>query len=527
MEGCRLCLKNSENLFYIYEYKNKRLIWEMIVEIVPELKDVLCEFDDQTSCFVCFDCFEIVLKAIELRRFSIENNKSQKPDKKPNIENIKIEKDSNDEDDEYDNFHLQNVSVVIERISENEESSSHEQHKSSSTRRSRARTSNRRKIHTKREYSDDSMNDEYSSAKSCSRDRSQKRSAKHQKSCIFCRKSFSSNHLLRYHYDFEHEDKNLTFACSFCNRKAMEEVQFRDHAFTEHQIELDSESILEYIVRSRHDRNIFECDICPEKFRAKSRIEHHLVLVHLKEADMRNKSCSICDNAYNSEESVRRHYDQVHKNEKRTYSCNKCFETFTNDYRLRRHRKDAHGVIPKICNICSAEFSTKREFGLHQYLHCDYLAENRDPVKFECILCSFYTYDQNELYDHLPFHTKDFEQNERLIVCINCNTVIRNFENLHSHTGDHNEYLTHECLKCNKKFAMGTKLLKHLMRHDESSLLRCPHSGCSFSTLEKYSLDIHIKHKHENVVLHLCQICGTSFSERASLKSELGLAFDH
>ncbi|XP_070496230.1 PR domain zinc finger protein 5-like [Chironomus tepperi] len=517
MEGCRLCLKNSENLFYIYEYKNKRLISEMIVEIIPELKEVICEFNDQVSCFVCYDCFEVIVKAIELRRFSIDNNKSQRIDKKPILQNIKIEKEESDVED-YDHFHLQNVSVVIERLSDNDDQPFIEHNKSSRRSRSEKRAA-RRAVQTKQEYSDESMDEEEVYRRETSSRRGIKKEK--EKACLYCRKSFISNNLLRYHYDFEHDDKKLQFGCKECNKRFLEEDLFSKHVFLEHQIELNSEEVLDYAMRVKQEKNNYECEICVEKFKTKSKIEHHIVLDHLRDSDVKNKSCSICMETYDDEDSVRKHYEIVHKNEKRTYSCNKCFETFTNEYRLRRHRKDVHGVLPKICNICNAEFSTKREFNLHQYLHCDYLAENRDPVKFECILCSFYTYDQNELYDHLPFHTKDFDQDERLIVCINCNTVVKNFECLHSHTGDHNEYLTHECLKCNKKFAMGSKLLKHLMRHDESTLLRCPHSDCNFSTLEKYSLDIHVKHKHENVVLHLCQICGTSFSERASLKNHI------
>lgn len=503
-----MCLKNSENLFYMYEYKNKRLISEMILEIIPELTEIINEYDDQKSYFVCSSCYDIIVKSCELRRLSIENNRNQKSiESKPVIPNIKVEKTDSEEDYSYE--FTQNVSAVIE--TDNEEQPAYDNE--IKTRRSRKA---RRTVQLKQELSDDSSTNGFRSSLDGSISR---KSIKREKSCIYCRKSFTSNHLLKYHYDFEHEDKKLLFSCKMCSTKGLDEDDFKIHSLNEHQIELDAESIVEYVARVR-ERSNFQCDICLEKFNTKSRIEHHLVYKHLKSPDVKNKSCSVCNISFSNEHSVLKHYDQIHKNLKRTYSCNKCSEDYTNEYRLRRHKKEAHGVMPKVCTVCNAEFSTKREFNLHSYLHCDYLAENQDPVKFECILCSFYTFDQNELYNHLPYHTKDFEQNERLIVCINCNTVVRNFECLHSHTGDHNEYLTHECLKCNKKFAMGTKLLKHLMRHDESSLLRCPHAGCSFSTLEKYSLDIHVKHRHENVVLHLCQICGASFSERASLKSK-------
>ncbi|KAG5681647.1 hypothetical protein PVAND_011062 [Polypedilum vanderplanki] len=338
--------------------------------------------------------------------------------------------------------------------------------------------------------------------------------------CHVCNKTFARRDSMLSHIRKTHEIFAGNMRCDMCFNKDGTIKIFRIKAM------LEKHMMTEHLgIEQLKDTGYLQCDECKTTYTLFQDLQSHAFYVHNRviseKPEQPRKRCPFCGETFATKHQLSVHYDDIHPDERKRFSCDQCSETFMREHKLETHKNRVHGDNIRKCSICDLNFPNKQDFILHKYMHCDYLAENRDPVKFECVLCSFNTYDQEELYSHLPYHIREFDQTEKVIVCINCTKIIDCYETLHSHTGDHNENVTHVCLKCNKKFVMGTKFLKHLMKHDDDLLFKCKFENCRFKTSEKYLLDAHTKHKHENIVFHLCQICGQSFSTRGSLKSHI------
>lgn len=200
------------------------------------------------------------------------------------------------------------------------------------------------------------------------------------------------------------------------------------------------------------------------------------------------------------------------------YPCTQCSSSFSKKFQLQDHLKRIHSALK--CDICDMDFENRKDLNLHNYLHCDYLVEYKEEIKFECILCPFSTRNKNELNNHIPCHLRDFETDERPLICLNCSKIIEDYDTLQSHSEVHNEKVTHQCLKCNKKFVLGIKLLEHLKKHFDRERNACPYENCSFAPKARSDLENHIKYKHEKITMHLCQICGKSFAANAFLQSK-------
>lgn len=534
MEVCRLCLKESYQLLSIFEYKNTEQITKTIMTTIPEIRIFKT---DQLSKYICIDCYKVIINFQVLKELSLKNDKLQKSlliDTKPF--NIKIEHedgiddssivfsynsylDNNDEGGDDDNeylsskYDLKPLSVNLERLSDI---------------KTQVQTGSKRK------RNDDATVREQEILKL---------------KCDLCAKSFRNRGQLENHMSRHLNNDDDVFSCHVCLRMFQRRDSLLAHIRRTHDMyaghlrcdlcmcekgttkmfrlkaKLETHMMVEHlgVRKCSKGSKYFQCSDCSTTYSLFRDLQSHAFFVHNKiineEPEKRLKKCRFCDETFPTKHQLSCHYDHVHAEERKKHPCSICSQAFMSEDRLEWHIKKIHGTCQRKCTICNIEFSQKRDFVLHKYFHCDYLTEYNEPIKFECILCSFYTFDQEQLYNHLPSHLKDFEQNDKMIiVCINCSKIIDNFDVLHTHTGEHNENITHKCLKCEKKFVMGTKLLKHLMKHDEVVMKLCPYENCKYKSSEKFKLDAHILHKHKNIVSHLCNICGNSFSSRGTLK---------
>ena len=73
-------------------------------------------------------------------------------------------------------------------------------------------------------------------------------------------------------------------------------------------------------VQDEQNVNHFHCKKCKTFFRSKAQQEKHVLLVHVKE---KNIKCDICQKPFGYENNLRRHVKTVHGNTK-NFPCNLC-----------------------------------------------------------------------------------------------------------------------------------------------------------------------------------------------------------
>lgn len=356
----------------------------------------------------------------------------------------------------------------------------------------------------------------------------------------------------------DNNDFSSYYECKDCLTSFLEFEDLRMHLLFVH----DKEGIRENYNRiknssnrvggkvTKHKNSIkFMCDICEQtgiknEYNVKAHLQEHILVEHLGADDkaMKYFDCEKCNESFIYFDEYQTHLFYSHDkviNERRKsndyeilklktnakkYSCEICSMEFFKENRLFDHMKKTHNIGFK-CLKCNLNFKTKKELIFHNNIHVDYVRVLSEDVemKYECILCGFKSSIENELYQHLPSHLSDFAENvNRILVCNNCSTIIKDYDALHSHLGVHNEKVTHECLKCNgRRFPMGVRLLRHLNKHKINEKLKCDYENCTFTCATRPQMKDHVKHKHYKEVVHLCATCGASFGQPGSLRNHI------
>lgn len=363
------------------------------------------------------------------------------------------------------------------------------------------------------------------------------------------------------------------FKCSDCRASYLKISDLRTHLFFVHEKDTKNNVFVidgnEHMRRntkskkSKHKNKAhFFCDVCQQKglkklFHAKARLQEHILVEHLRILDKPNDKmkyfdCDVCNESFIFFDEFQTHVYFAHRRKiaekeavllepneylqsfeksdilkrkpnAKKYSCDLCAMGFLKESRLVDHMSKNHEIGFK-CVKCNVKFKSKKDLLLHNNIHVDYvrLIPEEIEMKYECILCGFNCTQENELYQHLPAHLSDFSEDVRILVCNNCSTIIKDYEALHSHLTVHNEKVTHECLKCNgKRFPMGARLLRHLMKHKINEKLKCDYENCTFSCATRPQMKDHVKHKHFKEVVHLCSTCGASFGQPGSLRNHI------
>ena len=73
-----------------------------------------------------------------------------------------------------------------------------------------------------------------------------------------------------------------------------------------------SEIVAEYVshVKSVHEREIFECSICHEKFSRRNSMNRHMKSVHERKKSF---ECNLCDSKFAQKVTLNRHMKAVHE----------------------------------------------------------------------------------------------------------------------------------------------------------------------------------------------------------------------
>lgn len=336
-----------------------------------------------------------------------------------------------------------------------------------------------------------------------------------KRTCKICKNVFTRSETMIYHMKTVHRSNN-NYSCELCEQTGVTK-SFNIKAKLQEHLMVDHLGISD----SNEDSNkYYECEICYDSYLKFDELQSHSIFVHSKPLYRNDTSKKI-------KRKFKEDLDTVDsaKEESGQFPCEFCSETFNKEHRLIDHRAKFHNLGYK-CLKCDIPFETKKDLVFHNNIHVEFvkkLSKEEIVMKYECILCSFKSYQENDLYQHLPSHVNDFalKPKGKLLVCNNCSTILKDYESLHSHVGVHNEMVTHECLKCNKKFPMSSRLLRHLMKHKVNEKLKCTYENCNYYCATRPQMKDHIRHKHLDEVIHLCPICGQSFGQPGSLRNHI------
>lgn len=240
------------------------------------------------------------------------------------------------------------------------------------------------------------------------------------------------------------------------------------------------------------------------------------------------------------------HEENVRKmNEFFTFACPNCnILTFDSYLGFRKHMLAIHGEKKPAIYCCTRKLNSQSTLLDHMQYHL-----NSDELK--CHLCGFLEKNSNRLKAHLRQHQeRKIIANTRTKRVWPSSMTPEQLAKYEEDTNKMNNFYTFQCHVCNnvtmdtydkftkhmksvhgekkpviicckKRFYIRSALVDHMRYHLEPEQMKCPH--CDTICKDSYQYKSHIL-RHLNpseVKIHVCDVCGKSFSYSHALKVHL------
>lgn len=167
--------------------------------------------------------------------------------------------------------------------------------------------------------------------------------------------------------------------------------------------------------------------------------------------------------------------------------------------------------IQIVCIHCSKEFESKVLFGKHM---CTTIFTDESLKNFICEICEANYSSRRRLLFHQQFHSI----NPRPKVCLVCLKKFRKDKNFFNHVMfKHESAKVYFCKKCDRQFDLKEDLEKHRKTHSERNFV-C--QTCDAKFLDQKTLNEHVK-IHSVSSHFLCHICSRAFTRRYRLSKHL------
>lgn len=243
-----------------------------------------------------------------------------------------------------------------------------------------------------------------------------------------------------------------------------------------------------------------------------------------KETGTRMFSCGICQKAFASGDTLRRHRQRVH--EENPVACSVCQKACKNPIALKSHMKSherricticgrtvnhlakhmwQHSQLTATCLECNKDFATKAQLKIHTHV----VHEHNES---RCSLCQKTFKNRTLLKQHQQNHEKSM-----------CSVCGESVSNLTQHLLIHGEK-RYACDLCPKRFAQPAGLYQHKQVFhgtgkpnrqvpEEKRTCKC----CGKVLSSNMALYTHKKQVHGIGNCHLCPVCGKSCATKRSL----------
>lgn len=243
--------------------------------------------------------------------------------------------------------------------------------------------------------------------------------------CYECRKQFQQVQQLRSHMH-DHDRSRKPFECVTCNLRFMHLNSWFRH-------------------RSRHTKNIHNCEYCAAEF--------------------------------NTLTALKRHIQEVHKERMNSYRCEQCSEEFSLKFLLIWHYEWHKKAKQFVCNTCEAVFFSERKLKAH-------IRDNHASMLSVFIISNFTNSWINVFYEgHREFQS--LRSCHCFIpghLCAECGKSFKTIHLLTSHQMLHRSEKPFACNLCPSRFKWKTALTTHMLVHTGQKQHVCDICGSSFTT---------------------------------------------
>lgn len=282
--------------------------------------------------------------------------------------------------------------------------------------------------------------------------------------CSTCHKSFSRFASLRRHIKLVHEGRK-SLQCNQCPRVFFFKTQLANHILT-HSLKVKPKN-------PSKSRPVFKCHICFKDFPRQYKLDSHLIRSH---PEMKSFQCDFCGLSFHHKTYLKDHINRKcvrRKQEK--HSCRICQDAFSSSSSLRRHLQSVHQELEKqvICEFCAKPFRFLSELKQHlnfkhtinktqQCPHCHKVLSTKSKLRhhinsvheklkrFTCDRCStsFYYKQQLEIHvveKHIQQKTRAVYDSSRPFKCSveSCSKYYKTREHLMLHLRTHSGKFTH------------------------------------------------------------------------------------
>lgn len=177
--------------------------------------------------------------------------------------------------------------------------------------------------------------------------------------CYECKKPFQQLRELRNHMQ-DHDSSRKPFECITCNLRFMHLNSWFRH-------------------RSRHTKNIHNCEYCEAEFNTLTRLKRHIQEMHKER--MNAYRCDQCSDKFSLKFLLIWHYEW-HKKAKQ-FVCNTCDAVFFNERKLKTHVRDNHASMFSV--LCTIFLKKTQKIGdfflLDAYLKVISVQSVENPLK--------------------------------------------------------------------------------------------------------------------------------------------------
>uniref|UniRef100_A0A2D4LNH6 C2H2-type domain-containing protein n=1 Tax=Micrurus spixii TaxID=129469 RepID=A0A2D4LNH6_9SAUR len=207
--------------------------------------------------------------------------------------------------------------------------------------------------------------------------------------------------------------------------------------------------------------------------------------------------CKICEEIFNSEDSVKQHCKSLESHHYHRYSCGLCKITFRKMETLQRHCQGKHNNVIQMkyfCGFCGdLFFDSEEEFLLHfkcthsmDYVCVSETAETsikNDEIVEEgsllnCGCREKYVCKKTRKFDHKKCQEAMLEKGNIWFRCTSCSSTTQTYSDMIAHITSHpsketdQDFYVVKCGSCNKHFSnIG---IAHQHFHDEHCFLQKP-----------------------------------------------------
>ncbi|CAF3408954.1 unnamed protein product [Rotaria socialis] len=299
--------------------------------------------------------------------------------------------------------------------------------------------------------------------------------------CKFCEYKFTTSGELIRHVRYKHTLEK-PHKCEECGYATVELSKLRRHIRTHtgekpyscpHCSYCSPDTFkLKRHLRVHTGERPYQCTVCKFRFTQSNSLKAHM-LTH--ETNAQKFHCTYCPTVLTRKADLKQHMSKKHANDEDFVTCLKCDQEFTDPHELTQHKKLHHAM-----NNTNNNFNTPR-------------------VQLSCSLCTYKTFSQDILDDHMDSQHRD----ERTFQCNECGLM-------YATRGDLRQHITkvHRCGVYAKMPAGGLSM----RQRSHSSSLKNSQRSSNLSTSP-------IKHQAQRCeTIYRCSICRSKFSHLRAIE---------